>query len=142
MMGCSDSGEVSKDRHYTGSTPCETYTKSILGIPLSDSVDFIIWDLDLKSNRDFVFKANYGIGKPNTSGFYNEGKTLSVEGKYDVSNVSGQKPLYILHSPQMKSTIKLRQIQEDIFHFTDDKEKLLVGNGGWSYVLNLTKSPL
>jgi hypothetical protein len=53
---------------YTGSTPANAIVKSFLGIPLSDSVDFIRWKLVTGGDR-YSIHCDYGIGKPNTKRF-------------------------------------------------------------------------
>src|SRR5689334_14067566 len=70
---------------YTGSTPANAaVVRTFLGIPLTDSVDFIRWKLHF-NNTDFELHCNYGIGKPNTSGFYDGGKTVGLKGKVDMA---------------------------------------------------------
>src|SRR5687768_9955695 len=69
-----------KESTYTGSTPADTIVRSFLGIPLSDSVDFIRWKLILRDDR-YQLQCNYGIGKPNTDGFINGGMRTEVSGE-------------------------------------------------------------
>ena len=66
---------------YTGSTPADTVIRSFLGIPLSDSVDFIRWKLILRDNR-YQLQGNYGIGKANTNGFINGGARIELGGEF------------------------------------------------------------
>src|SRR5205085_8534051 len=73
------SASTSKESRYTASTPAGTVVRTFLGIPLTDSVDFIRWKLTINADH-YSLECNYGIGKPNTNGFYNGGKTISVNG--------------------------------------------------------------
>jgi hypothetical protein len=48
-------------RNFTGSTPANAVVKSFLGIPLTDSIDFVRWTLDIDPQQ-FHLSCNYGIG--------------------------------------------------------------------------------
>lgn len=117
-----------KERNYTGSTPANAVVKAFLGIPLSDSIDFIRWNLTLKDNQ-YTLHCNYGISKPNTNGFINGGQNMELTG-----TLRKEKNYYELQSG--KKSIKLAELNTDLLHFADSDNSLLVGNGGWSYVLN------
>jgi len=67
------------EKTYTGSTPADAPIKSFLGIPLSDSVDFIRWKLLIRNN-EYQLQCNYGISKPNTDGFINGGEKIELKG--------------------------------------------------------------
>ena len=117
-----------KERTYTGSTPAGTVIRSFLGIPLTDSVDFIRWRFILSDDR-YQLQCNYGIGKPNTNGFINGGSKIQLTGQwrkeknyYQFQN--GTKPL------------KAVELNADLLHLLNPDNSLLVGNGGWSYTLN------
>jgi hypothetical protein len=64
---------------YFGSTPANSIVKTFLGIPLSDSVDFIRWKLITGGNQ-YSLQCDYGISKPNANGFINT-KTIDIHGK-------------------------------------------------------------
>jgi hypothetical protein len=121
-------------RDYIGSTPANAaVVRTFLGIPLTDSVDFIKWKLRL-NNGQFELDCNYGIGKPNTNGFYDGGKTIQLKGKFtesgnDISLQNANKSLWLVG------------LNEDLFQFADKSKHLLVGTGGFSYTLN-TISPV
>jgi hypothetical protein len=117
-----------KENAYTGSTPADPVVRSFLGIPLSDSVDFIRWQLILKDNN-YTLNCNYGIGKPNTNGFINGGKKIVISGV-----LHKEKNNYQLHNDS--KILKLAELNNDLLHLLDENNHLLVGNGGWSYTLN------
>jgi hypothetical protein len=115
----------------------------LLKIPTDSKCDFIKWELKLKNRNDstseYQLIALYGEAKPNTNGFMNGGNRLSIAGKLSVHRGSTRNPLrriYQLNSNSLKSALILVELDENILHFADEKNNLLVGNGGWGYVLN------
>ena len=122
-----------KEKSYTGSTPAAPVIRTFLGIPLSDSVDFIRWKLILH-NKLYQIECNYGIGKPNTNGFFDGGKKIEWSGK-----LSKEKNFFQLRNGN--KVLKIAELNEDLLHLLDADNSLLVGNGGWSYTLtNLSPS--
>ncbi len=122
-----------KDRNFTASTPAGAVVKTFLGIPLSDSVDFIRWKLVINDLK-FSLDCNYGIGKPNTNGFIGGGKTISFSG-----NVKRENNYFrLVHD---NKSLQLLELNNDLFHIVNTDKSLLVGNGGWSYALN-NESPI
>ena len=117
-----------KGKTYTGSTPADTVIRSFLGIPLSDSVDFIRWKLILRDNR-YELHCNYGIGKANTNGFVNGGTNVELSGEY-----RKEKNYYQFQNGT--KTLKAVELNIDLLHLLSAGNSLLVGNGGWSYTLN------
>src|SRR5215208_3459773 len=77
LMFASASGN---EHIYIGSTPAGAVIKSFLGIPLSDSVDFIRWKCIIQNNR-YKLQCNYGIAQPNTNGFVKGGTTIELNGE-------------------------------------------------------------
>ena len=120
-----------KETTYTGSTPAGPLVRSFLGIPLRDSVDFIRWQLVL-DNNSYKLHCNYGIGKPNTNGFINGGKTIELTGAWNKEKIDYQ--VY-----NGNKILKLAELNTDLLHVMDESNNLLVGNGGWSYTLNNVK---
>jgi hypothetical protein len=124
---------ISPEKNYIGSTPANAVVRSFLGIPLTDSVDFIRWKLQLIQGQ-FKLNCNYGIGKPNTNGFYEGGKTIELKGL--VSKKGNELAL-----DAAGKILRFVELNEDLLHIADNNKNLLVGNGGWSYTLNAL-SPL
>ena len=122
------SGTNAKETNFTASTPAASIVREFLGISLTDSIDFIRWKLSLTDIK-YSLECNYGIGKPNTNGFYKGGKKVAFTGivKRENNNytlVKGNKSL------------KLAELNLNLLHILNRDNTLLVGNGGWSYVLN------
>jgi hypothetical protein len=117
-----------KESTYTGSTPAGTVIKSFLGIPLSDSIDFIRWQLFIRDDQ-YHLHCNYGIGKPNTNGFINGGTKIELSGAL-------QKEKNYYHLQNNTKTLKIAELNTDLLHLLNEDNSLLAGNGGWSYTLN------
>jgi hypothetical protein len=117
-----------KEKAYTGSTPADAVIRSFLGIPLTDSVDFIRWKLMVR-DKDYQLQCNYGIGKNNTNGFINGGRKIELKGP-----VKKDKNYYQLQNGG--KTLNVAELNTDLLHLLNEDKTLLVGNGGWSYTLN------
>lgn len=118
----------SKEILFTASTPADQHVRVFLGISTKDSIDFIRWQLTLLDNR-FSIQCNFGIGKPNTNGFINGGKQISFDGAW-----SKVKNLITLSYEDR--ILKLIELNKSLMHILDAGDKLMLGNGGWSYTLN------
>jgi hypothetical protein len=124
---------------FVGSTPCNTLTRSQLEIPETTKCEFVKWELTINvSSATFRIVALYGESKPNTNGFMGGGQMFEGQGKYLYQSAKDnpKNKLYYLYGENFKSTIILREMDENILHFADANKKFLVGNGGWGYVLN------
>lgn len=115
---------------YTGSTPAGAVVRTFLGISLQDSIDFIRWQITL-DNSSYTLDCNYGIGKPNTNGFIDGGKNIKLSG-----NIRKKEYYYLLQNGN--KILKIASINNNLLHFLDTNNTLVVGNGGWSYTLNNT----
>jgi hypothetical protein len=127
---------------FVGSTPCDAFIRSSLHIPQQDSCEFIKWDLRLRPGEvknEFDLAILYGVGKPNTNGFEGGGKQVKFSGKLGWRTGSpyhAPRNLVTLNALQPVARIFLVEMSSDVFHFCDEEGRLLVGNGGWGYVLN------
>src|SRR5260221_1910144 len=120
-----------KERTYIGSTPAHPVVRSFLGIPMADSIDFIKWKLIIRDNK-YSLQCRYGIGKPNTDDFISGGKTIEL-----TSDLRKEKNYYYLQNGN--KTLKALELNANLLHLLNDDNSLLVGNGGWSYTLNIDK---
>jgi hypothetical protein len=111
---------------YIGSTPANNSVKSFLGIPLSDSVDFIRWKL-VTHGEQYSVHCDYGIGKPNTNGFIDK-KTIDIKGK-----LTKEGNYYRLYNNN--KTMLLAALNANVLHFANADKRFMTGNGGWSYNL-------
>ncbi len=109
-----------------------------LNIPADSKIDFIRWELDLTIPDKFNFKANYGEGQPNTLGFKNGGMSIESEGTYAITKNNHHE---IFQLKYKNSTISLLKLTDNLLHFLTNENKLMIGNGGWSFTLN-KKNPV
>lgn len=118
----------SKEKYYTGSTPVGPVVRSFFEIAATDSIDFMRWKLTITGNR-YTITSNYGIGKPNTNGFIKGGKSIQLKGECRQDN-----KFYTLFKNGKE--LRLFVLNETLLHLVDSANNLLIGNAGWSYVLN------
>jgi len=134
-------GNLPATDFFVGSTPCDSLIKSLLKIPADEKCDFIKWDLSLNktSSDTFQLTALYGESQPNTNGFIGGGKKILITGKYIINYGANSNPnlkIYYLNGDKLPSSVLLIELDSNILHFADRNKKLIVGNGGWGYVLN------
>ena len=118
----------SKETNYTASTPASSSVRTFLGISLTDSIDFIRWKLSLTDIK-YSLECNYGIGKPNTNGFYDGGKKIVLSGITKRGN-----NYYMLQNGNQ--VLKLKELNANLLHILNNDNTLMIGNAGWSYALN------
>lgn len=125
---------------WVASTPGDEYIKTPLAIPANTKVDFIRWELNLfPSEKRFTLNLEYGESQPNTLGFKDGGAKRSYEGTFTVSKQEwggATQEVYQLSSAKFGQNLSLLKLNENLFHVLDAQNKLMVGNGGWSYTLN------
>jgi len=123
-----------KERVYIGCTPANNIVKSFLGIPLSDSLDFIRWKVTMQNGK-YNLLCNYGVGKPNTNGFINGGKWIRLNGQ-----LKKEGNYYNLQADNRR--LSILELNPNLIHFADQNKNLLIGTGGWSYTLNINRPSL
>ena len=114
-------------RTFVGSTPAHAVVREFLGLPLTDSIDFIRWKLDVEGGV-FTLHCRYGLAQPGTPGFSNEQK-VAFEGR-----LTGENNHYLLQ--YQGKQVSLLEVNANVLHFLDENNGMLSGNGGYSYVLN------
>lgn len=119
-----------------GSTPGDEPIKAMLTIPNETKVDFIRWNLILDGKNVFVLDINYGESQPNTLGFKGDGEKKTFRGTFSVSENRNFKKVYHLKSDDLFTEITIAKLNENIFHLLTPQNKMMIGNGGWSYSLN------
>ena len=122
-----------------GSTPGDTSIKTMLDIPPTSIVDFIKWRVELSEHGKFSMNIHYGESMPNTLGFINDGEKRTIQGTYSVEKEqlpNGFREVYQFKSDALTENLKLVKVTENLFHLLDGQNHLMVGNGGWSYMLS------
>lgn len=115
---------------FHGSTPAHADVRDFLHIPLEDSIDFIRWNLRLNSNK-YGLKCQFGISRGGTNGFIDP-KEVVLSGRLEKEG-----NLYTLFHGN--KTVYMLKINSNLFHLLNKKKGFLVGNGGYSYALNIDK---
>ena len=132
---------------FAGSTPCDAWIRNRLQVTDSAGCEFIKWEMKLFPAGDdtgkFELLINYGVSQPNTNGFKSGGKKLTVTGSYNNSEPGGSSKtsssILVLSATAFAGKVYLVKISPSVYHFADDRKRLLVGNGGFSYILNKIK---
>ena len=121
------SGTSDKAVVHVASTPADATVRTFLGIPLTDSIDFIRRKLALHPSS-YEIDCRFGVSAPNTRGFKEE-KRVRISGR-----LKKQSNFYTLTNDETQ--LSLFALNPNLLHIMDEQEQLLAGNGGWSYVLN------
>jgi hypothetical protein len=122
-----------KGVNYVGCTPANNTVRNFLGISLTDSVDFIRWSIKAENGK-YNLKCNYGIGKPNTPGFWNGGKWIELNGRIT-------KTASYFSFENGTKILKALELNPSLIHFVDENKNLLIGTGGWAYTLSDKELP-
>jgi hypothetical protein len=98
---------------------------------------------DKNNSQIFLLNIDFGESKANTTGFLQRHE-LTIEGNYFIDTkpqmYSGS-DIYRLKNTKASSVISFVKLNDNLFHLLTPDDKLMVGNGGWSYSLN-RKNPV
>ena len=130
---------ITNNENYflVGCTPGDDLIKLQLGIQADTKIDFIRWDLRFDKSNTFVLNIKFGENQTNTLGFVAGGQSKDFQGTYTISK-NANNEFYHLKAEQLKIT--LVKLNDNLFHLLTAENRLMVGNGGWSYTLN-NKNP-
>jgi hypothetical protein len=120
---------INKEAIYVGSTPVESTVRKFFGISLTDSIDFMRWNLTIL-NDTYKASVEYGLAKNGTPGFTN-GKHIVLSGK-----LKKEDNYYYLVN--RNKTLSIESINSNLLHLLDENKNMLIGNGGYSYGLSNT----
>ncbi len=115
---------------YVGSTPAHDVVRDFLQISPTDSIDFIRWKLEIGSGI-FQLQCRYGLAQPGTPGFSNE-QRVAFEGELTKS----ESYYYLKHKGK---SLSILEVNANVLHLLDGNNRMLSGNGGYSYALNSTR---
>jgi hypothetical protein len=88
------------------------------------------WKITFQDDK-YKLSVNYGIGKPNTKGFFDGGKWMEQSG-------SLREEKYYAWLQNGNKTLGMAKLNASLVHFLDADNSLLAGTGGWSYTLSRT----
>lgn len=136
VLNAQDSHKTDASIELQASTPCDSVAKAMLHIKETGVIDFIRWNLVLTPNNSFELSIKYGESKPNTLGFVIE-YHQEIKGTFSVQKGSVLKGgIYQLSAANSDLRLSLLKLNENLFHLLGPDQRLMVGNGGWSYSLN------
>lgn len=130
---------------FVAATPCDAVPRHLLAIPANLDCEMIKWRLTLRRDPrnlgrdDFKLQYTYGMTKPGTQGFMNDGFGKEISGKWALSKNTGKLPgkqFFTLHPTDSQSTITLLQMSDRMLHLLDTQGNLMIGNAGFSYTFN------
>jgi hypothetical protein len=129
---------------FVGSTPCSAGTRPLPGIPKDGGCELIKWKLQLfagigkQTSGTYVLDCVYGMPKQGTRGFIH-GQQLHREGKWVIRKGIEPNPsaiIYRLDPDTPRVTVSFLRLNDNLLHLLDSEERLMIGNGAWSYTLN------
>jgi hypothetical protein len=149
VSGCASSvvtaDRVGASEEFVGSTPCDVRALDFLGgLATNAPCHCVTWRLTLFTNQQtrlpstYSLVADYGLpGRTDTNQLEN-GPTVKLSGTWEILPGPAGNPratVYRLHG-QRGPAPDLVRLGEHIYHFLDSSNRLMIGNGGWSYTLN------
>ncbi|MFI5154224.1 MAG: hypothetical protein ACHQET_12870 [Chitinophagales bacterium] len=130
-----DSWILSPDAQiFVASTPCDSVSKSLLNIPLTEKCEWMQWKFIIyPSAHQYSLTCRYGMTRPGTRQFGDGSKTIELQGKWttDHSGVT-----YTLETNRPGVNLSFLRLGENLFHLLDQNKRLMVGDGGFSYTFN------
>lgn len=125
---------ITQAQHFSGSTPGDAYIRSLLRIAPDEKCEFMKWELALHNNT-FDLTVLYGESRPNTNGF-----KAPVKKQYS-GKITRHEDVYELQSESFSTAMRLAEVDQNILHLLNAEKKLVIGNGGFGYVLNRIEKP-
>lgn len=137
---------IGKTVLFVGSSPCDSFIRSTLDLAYSGNCEFVKWQLSVQHHESkknsFRLQVQYGQTQPNTNGFKNGGESIVLNGVVFYTRFRHREtgyPIHELKSSDPAISVWVVEVSPDLWHIADNDRNLLVGNGGWGYVLNREK---
>lgn len=130
---------------FVAATPCDAVPRQLLSIPVDLDCEMIKWRLTLRRDPrnlgrdDFKLQYTYGMTKPGTQGFMNDGFSKEISGKWVISKNPGKTPgkqVFTLQTTTSEIPVTLLQMSDRMLHLLDTQGNLMIGNAGFSYTFN------
>jgi len=134
---------------FVGTSPCALVMRPLLSVPTNMDCEMITWNLALtsipghESASRFRLKYTYGMSKPGTQGFMNDGISGELTGTWSEVKNTGKIPgksLVSLHTTGQNPPINFAKLDARILHLLDPQGNLMIGNAAWSYTLGKVKN--
>lgn len=120
---------------FVGSTPCDSLSRSLLNIPPGTSCEWMKWKLEIAPHdapTNALLTIRYGMTRQGSREFLNDPQVLEWKGKWDHTN----RNIYTFKADGNPFSLSFEQVSNNVLHVLDKNNKLLPGNGAWSYSLN------
>jgi hypothetical protein len=126
-------------------TPCNEGAKALLHIPANVDCDQMIWRLVLYQDPQtgapttYNLKTSYGLSKQGTNDLVDGGTSVSMEGKWTITTGTKDDPdatVFQIDPDDPQKSISFLRVNDDLIHVLDRENRMLVGNGAWSYTLD------
>ncbi|ACT96553.1 hypothetical protein Dfer_5360 [Dyadobacter fermentans DSM 18053] len=130
---------------FVAATPCGDVPRHQLGIPADLECEMIKWRLTFRRDPrrqgrdDFRLQYTYGMTKPGTRGFMNNGTSNEISGTFRITENKGAttgRYIFTLQPTGSKTPIAFLQLNEHLLHLLDQQGHLMIGNAGFSYTFN------
>lgn len=131
-----------KPAEFVATSPCDQIPRAMLAIPATVDCEMIKWELalhhDPRNQQPTRYQLNYtyGMSKPSTTNFTNDGTQGTKMGEWTVLNDSPTKTVYRLQPVGAGTAISFVRLDENLLHLLDPDGRLMIGHAGWSYTLN------
>jgi hypothetical protein len=135
---------------FVGGSPCDSLPREFLGgIRNGAPCMWIGWRLTLSSDpatgrpTGYDLVAVYGVptrGNPNVS---EDGPRVERHGAWEIERGTAADPdavVFRLRGSEPGRSLAFVRVGERLLHLLGSQKRLLAGNGGWSYTLNLAGS--
>ena len=116
---------------YRGTTPCDGITRPVPTMPAGAGCEMAAWRVELHAGGRYVLTAAYGMTKPNSSDIRSGGTPVRLSGTYAAAD-----GVLRLRTDDPKVSVRFLKVGQDVLHLIGRDDRLVVGNGAWSYTLN------
>ncbi|RPD42011.1 hypothetical protein [Chitinophaga barathri] len=128
---------------FVGNTPCSQGTRPLPGMDTSTDCELMQWKLTLYEDKrrapaTFQLHCDYGLPQQGTPGLDSKKKSVDLSGNWVIIKGSPgpRDVVYQLHDHQTGKIISFLKLNNTLLHLLDDEQRLMVGNGAWSYTLS------
>lgn len=132
---------------FVATSPCDTSSSRLLKFPETSNCELIKWNLTLYREpitlepTTYQLRLVYGLAEQGTNRLLQGGTTIDRSGKW--TRIKGRisytiAAIYQLDPDKPSASVAFLKINHSLLHLLDREGRLMVGNAGWSYTLNLT----
>ncbi len=132
---------------FVATSPCDASSNRQLKLPETPDCELIKWSLTLyrepitMAPGTYELRFVYGLAEQGTERLLQGGTTIDRKGKWTKIEGTRSNPnavIYQLDPDKPSESVAFLKINHSLLHLLDRDGRLMVGNAGWSYTLNLT----